>query len=103
LQRGKSLSELAQTAKSSRQCGTWFNALECNLAERFIANVEAALESIGQYPRLSAEIEQDIRRKLTRVFPYALLYTIEPNRILVLAVMHCGQEPRYWHGRLVDS
>jgi plasmid stabilization system protein ParE len=73
------------------------------LGERFIEGVIAALLSIGESPESWAEIEQDVRRKLTRVFPYALLYTIEPERVLVVAVMHCHQRPGYWRSRLAGG
>ena len=36
---------------------------------------------------------------LSKVFPYAVLYSIEPDYILVVAVMHCRREPGYWRNR----
>jgi toxin ParE1/3/4 len=45
-------------------------------------------------------IEEDVRRCLTRVFPYAVLYTIETDFILIVAVMHCSREPGYWKSRV---
>lgn len=78
-------------------------SIQPTLGARFIESVDAALLSIGENPESWAEIEQGIRRKLTRVFPYALLYSIEPNRVLVLAVMHCHQRPGYWHSRLAGG
>jgi toxin ParE1/3/4 len=44
-------------------------------------------------------IDEDIRRCLTQKFPYGILYTIEPDYILILAVMHCSREPGYWKNR----
>lgn len=70
------------------------------LGERFIQGGDSALASIGENPQAWAGIEQDVRRKLTRVFPYAVLYTIEPDYILIVAVMHCHQAPGYWRSRL---
>lgn len=70
------------------------------LGDRFIQSINSALESIGDNPQAWTEIEQDVRRKLTRVFPYALLYTIEPECVLVVAVMHCHKEPGYWRARM---
>jgi toxin ParE1/3/4 len=32
-------------------------------------------------------------------FPYGILYTIEPDYILILAVMHCSRKPGYWKSR----
>ena len=45
-------------------------------------------------------LEEDVRRCLVRVFPYAVLYTIETDYILILAVMHGKREPGYWRHRL---
>lgn len=35
-----------------------------------------------------------------RVFPYAVLYSIEDDFILIVAVMHCSREPGYWKTRV---
>jgi toxin ParE1/3/4 len=35
-------------------------------------------------------INEDIRQCMTRRFPYGILYTIEQDYILILAVMHCS-------------
>ena len=37
---------------------------------------------------------------LTYLFPYAILYTIEDNFILIVAVMHFSREPGYWRERI---
>jgi hypothetical protein len=44
------------------------------------------------------------RRELTEAgllprFPYALLYSIKPDAIWVLAVMNLKRRPMYWVGR----
>lgn len=45
-------------------------------------------------------IDEDIRQCLTRKFPYGILYTIEQDFILIVAVMHCSREPEYWKDRV---
>jgi plasmid stabilization system protein ParE len=67
---------------------------------RFIACVEFALSHIQKTPGRWRIFEDDVRRCLTRVFPYAVLYTIEPDYILIIAVMHCHREPGYWRHRV---
>jgi hypothetical protein len=42
-----------------------------------------------------------VRRCLTHVFPYGVLYTVEPDFILIVAVMHGSREPGYWKRRVV--
>lgn len=69
---------------------------------RFIASVEACIQRITQRPSSYPALEQDIRRCLTRVFPYAVLYTVEPEFILIVAVMHCHRKPNYWRERIAS-
>jgi hypothetical protein len=40
---------------------------------------------------------------LTHVFPYGILYTIEAEFILIVAVMHGSRKPGYWKGRVGTS
>ncbi|MFZ5561785.1 MAG: type II toxin-antitoxin system RelE/ParE family toxin [Pseudomonadota bacterium] len=77
-----------------------YSEIQPALGERFLESVTSSLQSISENPELGAEIERGIRRKLTRVFPYALLYVVESERILILAVLHCHQRPGYWRSRL---
>lgn len=69
---------------------------------RFITSVETAIHRIIERPSSYAILEQDVRRCLTRVFPYAVLYTVESDYILIVAVMHCHQKPGYWRKRVVS-
>lgn len=69
------------------------------LANRFIAAVEEAIERICTAPTRWRLIEEDVRRCLTHVFPYAVLYTIEAEFVLIVALMHCSREPGYWKAR----
>ena len=41
-----------------------------------------------------------IRRHFSDVFPYAILYMDQPDRILIMAVMHMKRQPGYWKKRL---
>ena len=70
------------------------------LALRFVEAVEEAIRRILESPERWRVLDEDIRRCLTRVFPYGVLYTIEPEFILIVAVMHCSREPGYWKRRV---
>ena len=73
---------------------------QAGLELRFIAAVETAIQRILEAPTLRRLVEEDVRRCLTRVFPYAVLYTVERDCVLIVAVMHCHREPGYWRQRL---
>ena len=70
---------------------------------RFMASVEAVVQQLATAPERWRIVEQDIRRCLTKVFPYAILYSIESDRVLIIAVMHCHREPGYWRARLQEN
>lgn len=71
-----------------------------SLGGAFYSEVESAIEKIIENPDLYRVIDEDVRRCLTKRFPFAVLYTIEGNYILILAVMHCSREPSYWKHRI---
>lgn len=70
------------------------------LEVRFINAVETALLQVSEAPTRWLALEDNIRRYLVSVFPYALLYSIEADYVLIIAVMHCHREPGYWRHRL---
>ena len=82
------------------EAALWYGEREPALALRFIEAVEDAIGWIPEAPTRWQVIEEDVRRCLTRVFPYGVLYTIEPDFVLIVAVMHCSREPGYWKQRL---
>ena len=84
-----------------REAAQWYDRREPQLALRFVDEVEGAIRRVLDGPTTWRVIEEDVRRCLTHVFPYAILYTIEPEFILIVAVMQCGREPGYWKERLV--
>jgi plasmid stabilization system protein ParE len=71
-----------------------------NLGHRFAREVRTAIQEIVATPTRWRVLQEDVRRCLVRVFPYAILYTIEKNYILIIAVMHGKREPGYWRHRL---
>jgi len=78
----------------------YYSGCQPGLELRFIGCVEAAIRQIVQAPERWRVFEADVRRYLTKVFPFALLYTIEDDYILIIAVMHCHRKPGYWLRRI---
>ena len=82
------------------EAGHSYARKEPGLDLRFIVSVERAIEAILEDPLRWRRFDEDVRRCLTRVFPYAILYTIEDGYILIVAVAHCSREPGYWKHRI---
>ncbi len=62
-----------------RQAALWYAEREPKLGLQFIESVEDAIERVIDAPSRWRVIEEDVRRCLTRMFPYAVLYTIESD------------------------
>lgn len=82
-----------------RAAAEYYENQQLGLGSRFVNAVDVAVARIAEAPESWRIVEDDIRRCLTKVFPYAVLYSIEPDYILVVAVMHCRREPDYWRNR----
>ncbi len=57
------------------------------------------MNHIQRLPRAAAVVYQDVRMTLLNRFPYALLYKVEPQQIVLLAVYHTSRDPRGWQQR----
>lgn len=73
---------------------------EQGLGERFIQAIESGFATVCEDPWRPRVFEREVRRYLVHVFPYAILYTVEPDHVLIVAVMHCSREPGYWRKRV---
>ena len=69
------------------------------LGAEFAAEIEAAVDRVEAFPKMWPEVSFEIHRCLVRRFPYALLYAIEKDQIIIYAVMHTKRDPDYWKNR----
>ena len=67
---------------------------------RFIASIQSTIDRISADPMRWRVFKGDVRRCLAHVFPYTVLYAVEPSGVLIIAVMHSHREPNYWRNRV---
>lgn len=77
----------------------WYASRSLLAAERFERAVEKALRQISENPERFAMVGQDHRGCALERFPFRLIYRIDPERILVVAVAHAKRRPNYWTRR----
>jgi len=70
----------------------WYLKESDNLATRFQSEVDAAMVSIGRNPQMYPSVRGDIRRAMTRRFPYAIYFIFNERRISVLRVLHQARD-----------
>jgi len=69
------------------------------LGQDFLAKVASAVADIAENPDRWPVVRLNVRRRLVHRFPYALLYRVDPDEVVVLAVAHLHRHPTYWVGR----
>ena len=69
------------------------------LGRRFKEEVRKAAVRIAEYPKAWSIERGEVRKCLLHRFPYKLLYSVEEDHILVIAVAHQHRKPDYWGGR----
>ena len=70
------------------------------LGRRFQSEVRRAARFMGQFPESAEELAPGIRKRALRSFRYSLIYSIEKDCLLVLAVAHHRRRPQYWARRV---
>jgi plasmid stabilization system protein ParE len=69
------------------------------LGKSFIDDVERAITQIERYPESGYLLNRAVRRVLLRGFPYAVMYSVGPDEIRILAIANLKRRPFYWQGR----
>ncbi len=75
---------------------TWYNQREEALGFEFLDELDRSIRRIKSFPLGSPEVEPGIRRCLLA----RLIYGIDEDLIIVVAVPHLHRNPRYWIDRL---
>ncbi len=69
------------------------------LGSEFLDKIDAAIEDIREHPDRWPILKTNIRRRLVHRFPYALLYRVDSDEIIIQATMHLRRRPDYWFNR----
>ena len=77
----------------------WYNKQAPGLGQDFLDELDRAVRRAVAFPFSCPEIDPGVRRCLLARFPYGLIYSIDQETIVVVAVAHLHREPRYWIGR----
>lgn len=86
-----------------REAALFYESRRSGLGAAYTLEVEATLKRILEAPDRWRVIEQDVRRCLTHTFPFGILYTVEPDSILIIAVMNLRRKPGYWRSRVAPD
>ncbi|MBP7553648.1 MAG: type II toxin-antitoxin system RelE/ParE family toxin [Spirochaetes bacterium] len=78
----------------------YYNELQDGLGFKFYYELLRSIDLIKEYPKTWPIYYKKTRRILVNNFPYALIYLVTENKIVILAAMNCYRKPGYWKKRL---
>ena len=78
----------------------WYEGEERGLGFEFLEELRAAYHRILDHPLGYQDLRSGIRRALTRRFPYAVYFSIEEERIVIVAVLSTARDPEEWQRRI---
>jgi plasmid stabilization system protein ParE len=77
----------------------WYESRSPGLGADFLLSMDAALQAVARNPLQFAVVHKNVRRALTKRFPYQIFYVVEEHRVVVLAVFHASRNPSVWQRR----
>lgn len=77
----------------------YYDGQRLGLGREFEEAVEQGKQQIETHPHAWQRLSRRARRYRLKKFPYGLVYRLEGDRAVVMAVMHLKRRPGYWKGR----
>jgi len=91
------LDEAVDEAEAAAQ---WYAERSATAAVEFSNELDEAESAIVRFPEAWPPFDHNTRRYLLRRFPFNVVYRVEPDRILIVAIAHAHRRPGYWMSRL---
>jgi toxin ParE1/3/4 len=89
-----------EAAEEYEDAAGYYCEIQLGLGGRFYDEIERVIQTVCNQPGLFRVFAPPARRHFSTVFPYAVIYIDQPDRIWIVAVMHCKRLPGYWKHRL---
>lgn len=81
------------------ESAAWYERQRSGLGDEFVTEVEIAIGRAAESPSLYPFVLGDVRRVVTRRFPYSILFRERREFLVVLAVFHGRRDPQTWQRR----
>ena len=91
---------LSPAEEEMTEAALFYEAASNGLGSDFLDAVQTAIDRLRDYPHFGQSIDLDLRRALLYQFPFSLIYTIDENVIVIIALAHDSREPGYWRSRM---
>lgn len=79
----------------------WYDTQSSGLGLKFLDDFDRSVRRIISYPQSCEKIEHEIHRCLLSRFPFGIIYGIDNDTIIIIAVAHLHRHPSYWINRKI--
>ncbi len=70
------------------------------LGTKFLDAIDITIEKLRKFPKSGKPHGKRLRSFSIPRFPYDLVYHVEDQEMVIIAVAHQSRRPNYWRGRL---
>ena len=91
---------LTPAAEEMLEASMYYERQAPGLGRAFLAEVRRAVQGILENPHVGRIVQQPIRRRLIRGFPFGILYRVNTHEIVIIAISHLRRRPGYWADRV---
>ena len=95
----RELEYLSEALEEAEAAARWYAKRSPTAAAGFSDEIVAAESAIAQLPKAWPRFDHGTRRYLLRRYPFSIIYRVEVDRVLIVAVAHGHRRPGYWKMR----
>ncbi len=87
------------------EAAVWYESRESGLGLELLLDVQSSIHRALSDPEAFLRIRKnpEIRRILTRRFPYRVFFILRPDALIVFAVLHAARHDRIWRQRVLPE
>ena len=91
---------LSAAEEEMSEAAVFYDAASIGLGSDFLDDVQQVVDRLRVHPKIGVPVNRDLRRMLLHRFPFSLIYSVEPDAVLIVSVAHHRQRPGYWKSRI---
>jgi len=91
-----------EASQEYSEAARYYARVDHELAGRFFDEIEKLILDVCHHPERFRIFDPPVRRHLSDVFPYSVVFLAQPELVWIVAVMHFKREPSYWKQRMVS-
>jgi plasmid stabilization system protein ParE len=82
------------------EASVYYESATSGLGAGFLDDVQRTIKILRDHPELGEPVGQGLRRALLHRFPFSLIYSVEVDMVLIVAVAPQRRRPDYWRDRI---